>query len=99
MANLKASIKDLRKTEKRTVFNTRLKDRIKRAVKQLNTLINAKDFDKAVKMLPQLNKVLDKAAKSHVIKKEAASRKISRLSKKLNKEKTAANVKATDKSA
>ncbi|KKR05593.1 MAG: SSU ribosomal protein S20P [candidate division WS6 bacterium GW2011_GWF2_39_15] len=99
MANLKASIKDLRKTKKRTTFNTRLRDRIKRAVKKFNTFITKKEFDQASKLLPQLNKVLDKAAKENIMKQKTASRKVSRLSKKLNKEKSATDVKTAKKSS
>lgn len=99
MANLKASIKDIRKTKKRTTFNSRLKERIKRVVKEFNKLIETKDFNKAMSLLPRLNKTLDKAAKAGVVKDNNAQRKVSRLAKKLNKEKTANNVKASKKSS
>ncbi len=99
MANLSASIKDIRKTKKRTVFNSRLRERIKRVVKEFNKLITLKEFDKAVKILPRLNKTLDKAAKDGVLKGKTAQRKVSRLSKKLNKEKSAIDVKTAQKGA
>ncbi len=89
MANIKAAIKDIRKSEKREVNNNRLRVRIKKAVKKFNTLLSS-DIEKAKELLPRVNKILDKAAGKKVIKKQNASRKISRLSKKLN---TAQNVK------
>jgi small subunit ribosomal protein S20 len=97
MANLKASIKDIRKTKKRTASNSRLRERIKRSVKKFNTLITTKDFAGASKLVPQLSKVIDKAAKVNVMTKNTASRKVSRLTKKLNKEKSATDVKTTKK--
>lgn len=99
MANLKASIKDIRKTKKRTVTNARLRERIKRSLKKFNTLLNAKDFASASKLIPQLSKVIDKAAKVNVMTKNTASRKVSRLTKKLNKELSAQDVKTTKKSS
>ena len=85
MPNLKTSIKDLRQTKRRTIFNNRLRNRIKRSVKRFNTLIEEKKHDEASKALTQVYKVLDKAAKKNVIKKGNASRTKSRLANKLNK--------------
>lgn len=89
MANIKAAIKDIRKTKTRESHNNRLRIRIKKAVKKFNLLVTS-DIEKAKELLPRVNKILDKAADKKVIKKQNASRKISRLSKKLN---TAKNVK------
>ncbi len=89
MANIKAAIKDIRKSKSREINNNRLRIRIKKAVKKFNLLVTS-DIEKAQELLPRVNKILDKAADKKVIKKENASRKISRLSKKLN---TAKNVK------
>ncbi|MBI2357216.1 30S ribosomal protein S20 [Candidatus Dojkabacteria bacterium] len=99
MANLKASIKDLRKTKRRTVFKSRIRERIKKTIKKFNTLLQEKNFEMADKLLPQLNKVLDKAAKTNAIKSKTADRKISRLAVKLNKDKSATDVKTTKKGA
>ncbi|HVX93193.1 MAG TPA: 30S ribosomal protein S20 [Candidatus Dojkabacteria bacterium] len=98
MPNIKASIKDLRKTGRKSTYNDRLRNRIKRAVKSFSDLLKQNNPEKAAKLLPNINKVLDKAAKKNVIKKENASRKISRLTKNLNKI-TANNVKDTKKSS
>ncbi|MCD4756564.1 30S ribosomal protein S20 [bacterium] len=84
MPNLRTSIKDLRQTKKRTIFNDRLRNRVKKATKRFNTLVEEKKLDEATKALPQVNKVLDKAAKKHIIKKGNASRNKSRLAAKLN---------------
>jgi small subunit ribosomal protein S20 len=85
MPNLQTSIKDLRQTKKRTVFNDRLRNRVKRAVKRFDTLIEEGKYYEAEKALPQVYKVLDKAAKKNVIKEGNASRRKSRLASKLSK--------------
>ena len=85
MPNLQTSIKDLRQTKKRTVFNDRLRNRVKRATKRFETLLEEEKYDEAQKALPQVYKVLDKAAKKNVIKEGNASRRKSRLASKLSK--------------
>jgi small subunit ribosomal protein S20 len=92
MPNLASSKKDLRRTERRTAFNDRLKTRVKKAVKNFNTLLAQNNTEKAVAALQQATKVLGKAAQKNVFKKKTSSRTISRLTKKLNKT-TANNVK------
>jgi small subunit ribosomal protein S20 len=98
MPNLQTSIKDLRQTKRRTVYNDRLRNRIKRATKRFDTLIEEGKYDEAEKTLPQVYKVLDKAAKKNVIKKGNASRRKSRLASKLNKL-AQDNVNTSEKSA
>lgn len=85
MPNLQTSIKDLRQTKRRTVYNNRLRNRIKRSTKRFDDLIEVGKYEEAEKALPQVYKVLDKAAKKNVIKKGNASRTKSRLASKLNK--------------
>lgn len=97
MPNLKTSIKDLRSTKRKTVFNDRLRRRIKKSVKTFGEDLKTADLDKAGKSLKQVFKVLDKAAKKNVINKGKASRKKSRLAVQLNKL-SKDNVKTTQKS-
>lgn len=85
MANLQASIKSVRQTKTRSVFNTRLKNRYRRAIKQYNSLLEQKDFDAAQQYLPKVYKLLDKAAQKNIIKSNSASRNKSRLTARLNK--------------
>lgn len=99
MPNLQTSIKDLRQNKRKVVYNNRLRSRIKRAVKKFDTLIEKGEKKEAAKMLPQVYKVLDKAAKKGVIKKGNASRRISRFNKKLNNLTAKKNVKTAKKSA
>ena len=98
MPNLKTSIKDLRKTKRKTVNNDRLRNRIKKSVKKFKDLIKSGEKDAAAKTLKHTYKVLDKAAKKNVINKGRASRKKSRLATQLNKL-SIDNVKTDQKSA
>lgn len=98
MPNLKTSIKDLRQTGRKTVYNDRLRTRVKKAVKRVNDLVVKGEKAKAQKALVNASKVLDKAAKKNVIKDGKADRLKGRLTKKLNKI-AQNNVKAANKSA
>ncbi|MCK9368774.1 30S ribosomal protein S20 [Candidatus Dojkabacteria bacterium] len=97
MPQIQSSKKDLRRTAKRNVINERLRNRVKKAVKKFNEYIKEENIDKAKEVLTNTVKVLDKSAQKKVIKKGNASRKVSRLNKKLNKLITAKNVKASKK--
>ncbi|MBP6976398.1 30S ribosomal protein S20 [Candidatus Dojkabacteria bacterium] len=96
MPNLKTSIKDLRSTKRKTVYNDRLRKRVKKSIKNFNNALNIGDKNKVEKVLKNTYKVLDKAAKRNVINKGKASRKKSRLAVQLNKL-SKDNVKTTQK--
>ena len=81
----KSAKKALRQTKKRTVKNRTVKVGVKRVLKELKKKIAAKDTKGALELMPQVAKVLDKAAKVNVIKKNAAARYKSRLQKAVDK--------------
>jgi len=72
--------KALRQSKRKKVFNDRRKRLYRDAVKEFKRAIGAKEFDKAKALLPKVYKTLDKAAKTHTIAKNKASRTKSRLS-------------------
>ena len=84
MANTKSAIKRIRRISKQTAVNKVRKSRYKNAIKKMNLLINKKDKSEALKFLPKLNSELMKIAKTGIIKKQNASRNISRITKKIN---------------
>ena len=84
MANTKSAIKRIRRISKQTSVNKARKSRYKNALKKMNLLIEKKDKSEAVKFLPKLNSELMKVAKSCIIKKQNASRNVSRISKKIS---------------
>ena len=83
MANTKSAIKRIRRISKQTVVNKARKSRYKNALKRMNVLIESKKKADALKFLPKLNSELMKIAKSGIIKKQNASRNISRITKKI----------------
>tara|TARA_B100001027_G_scaffold140199_1_gene97469 strand:+ start:1059 stop:1319 length:261 start_codon:yes stop_codon:yes gene_type:complete len=84
MANTKSAIKRIRRISKQTVVNKKRKSRYKNALKKINLLIDAKKKSDALKFLPKLNSELMKIAKSGIIKRQNASRNVSRITKKIN---------------
>ena len=83
MANTKSAIKRIRRITKQTEVNKARKSRYKNALKKMNSLIENKKKSEALKFLPKLNSELMKIAKSGIVKKQNASRNVSRLTKKI----------------
>ena len=83
MANTKSAIKRIRRISKQTVVNKARKSRYRNALKKMNILLGDKKKDEALKFLPKLNSELMKIAKTGIIKKQNASRNVSRITKKI----------------
>ena len=84
MANTKSAIKRIRRISKQTTVNKLRKIRYKNALKKMNTLIDNKKKTEALKFLPKLNSELMKIAKTGIVKKQNASRNVSRITKKIS---------------
>ena len=84
MANTKSAIKRIRRISKQTAVNRARKSKFKNALKKMNLLIDDKKKEEALKFLPKLNSELMKVAKTGIIKKQNASRNISRITKKIS---------------
>ena len=83
MANTKSAIKRIRRVSKQTAVNKARKSRYRNALKKMNLLVEGKKKDEAFKFLPKLNSELMKIAKTGIIKKQNASRNVSRITKKI----------------
>jgi len=84
MANTKSAIKTIRKIKRQTLINKSRKSRYKNALKKINLLIEKKDKKSALDFLPKLNSELMRVAKTGVIKKQNASRNVSRITRRIN---------------
>ena len=84
MANTKSAIKRIRRISKQTLVNRSRKSRFKLALKKMNLIIEKKDKKEALSYLPKLNSELMRISKSGIIKRQNASRNISRITKKIN---------------
>ena len=84
MANTKSAIKRIRKISRQTVVNKSRKSKFKNAIKKMNLFLDSKKKKDALTFLPKLNSELMKIAKTGIVKKQNASRNISRITKKIN---------------
>jgi len=84
MPNTKSAIRRVRRVKKQTQVNRIRKSKFKNAVKKMDLLIKAKEKDNAKKYFAKFQSILMQVAKSGIISKNTASRKISRISKKIS---------------
>jgi len=85
MAITKSAKKALRQSLKRKIRNRQQKEKIKNLIKRTKSLVAQKKAGEARNFLPQIYKLLDKTAKSGLIKKNTAARKKARITKLINK--------------
>ena len=83
MANIKSAIRRAKKSKKQALVNRARKSKYKSAVKQMTAYINSGKTKEARNFLPKFHSQLMKIAKTGAIRKETASRKISRITKKI----------------
>ena len=84
MPNTKSAIRRVRRVKKQTQVNRIRKSKYKNAIKQMELLLKAKEKDKAKKYFSKFQSILMQVAKSGIINKNTASRKISRISKRIS---------------
>ena len=84
MANTRSAIKTVRRIARQTAVNRSRKSRYKNAIKKMNAILDTKNKKEALENLPKLNSELMKVVKTGIIKKQIASRNISRITKKIN---------------
>ena len=82
MPNKPSGAKALRQSKKHAAANLQRKDAFKNAIKKATKATSAAE---AKKLAMAAQQALDKAAKTGAIKKNTASRRLSRLMKKINK--------------
>ena len=84
MANTKSAIKRIRRISRQTAVNRIRRSKFKNAIKKMNLLLDSKKKKKALAFLPKLNSELMKIAKTGIIKRQNASRNISRITRKIS---------------
>tara|TARA_B100001121_G_C18648093_1_gene602670 strand:- start:1058 stop:1309 length:252 start_codon:yes stop_codon:yes gene_type:complete len=83
MPNTKSAIRRVRRVKKQTRNNRIRKSKYKNAIKKMDALLKSKEKDKAKIYFKEFQSILMQVAKTGAIRKKTASRKISRVSKKL----------------
>ena len=89
MANTKSAEKRNRQAQKRRARNINVRSTVKDAVKSLRETLTTQDGAKSAEAFKAAASRLNKAASKGVIHKRAASRRISRLAKAVNRAKAA----------
>ena len=83
MPNTKSAIRRVRRVKIQTQVNRIRKSKYKNAIKQMDLLLKGKEKEKAKKYFSKFQSILMQVAKSGIINKNTASRKISRISKRI----------------
>jgi small subunit ribosomal protein S20 len=79
MANTFSALKRVRQAKRRTEFNRQNKSRLRHQIRAMRRAINGKDPKAAADLLPQTFSIIDRSAKTGVIKKNTAARYKSKL--------------------
>ena len=87
MPNTKSAIRRTKRTRRQTLVNRIRKSKYKIAIKKMNDYIIAGKTKEAKEFLPKFHSQLMKIAKTGVVNSKTASRKISRVTKKIQSSK------------
>ena len=87
MPNIKSAIRRTKRTQVQALVNRIRKSKYKSAIRKMQGYIDTGKMNEAKKFLPKFHSQLMKVAKTGVVSKKATSRKISRVTKKINKSK------------
>ena len=87
MPNTKSAIRRTKRTEQQVSVNRIRKGKYKSAIKEMADYLATGNIKKAKSFLPKYHSQLMKIAKTGVINKKTVSRKISRVTKRINNSK------------
>ena len=79
MANTYGALKRVRQTERRTEFNRKNKTRLRHQIRAMRRALAGRDPKAAADLLPVTFSIIDRSAKSGIIKKNTAARYKSKL--------------------
>ena len=83
MPNTKSAIRRVRRVKKQTQINRIRKSKYKNTVKKMEAMLKSGKKTEAKKYFSKFQSILMQVAKSGVVNKKTASRKISKISKKI----------------
>jgi small subunit ribosomal protein S20 len=84
VANIKSQLKRIKTNEKRRLRNKSVKSSVKTAIRKFREAAESGDKDKAIELLREASKKLDKAAGKGVIHANQAANKKSAMAKRAN---------------
>ena len=83
MPNTKSAIRRTKRTQLQASVNRIRKSKYRSAIRQMSTYLESGKIKEAKSFLPKFHSQLMKVAKTGVVSKKTASRKISRIAKKI----------------
>ena len=87
MPNTKSAIRRVKRTRTQATLNRIRKSKYKSAVKQMSTYLESGKIKEAKSFLPKFHSQLMKVAKTGTVSRKTASRKISRITKRIQNQK------------
>jgi small subunit ribosomal protein S20 len=87
MPNTISSTRRTKKSRLQTIVNKKRKSKYKSAIKKMSGMLQTGKINEAKKFLPEFHSQLMKVAKTGIVDKKTASRKISRITKRINSSK------------
>ena len=84
MPNTKSAIRRTKRTQQEALVNRIRKSKYKSAIKQMSIYLDSRKMKEAINFQPKFNSQLMKVAKTGAISKKTASRKISRITHRIN---------------
>jgi len=84
MPNTKSAIRRAKKTKVQALINRIRKGKYKSAIKQMSIYLDSGKMNEAKSFLPKFHSQLMKIAKTGAVNKKTASRKISRVTQRIN---------------
>jgi len=87
MPNTKSAIRRTKKTQIQALINRIRKSKYKSAIKQMSIYLDSGKMSEAKSFLPKFHSQLMKIAKTGAVSKKTASRKISRVTQRINNSK------------
>jgi small subunit ribosomal protein S20 len=79
MANTYSALKRVRQTERRTEYNRKNSTRLRHQIRAMRRALLGKDAKAAAALLPKTFSIIDRSAKSGIIKMNTAARYKSKL--------------------
>tara|TARA_B100001123_G_scaffold409737_1_gene504152 strand:- start:497 stop:766 length:270 start_codon:yes stop_codon:yes gene_type:complete len=84
MPNIKSAVRRARRNKQQALVNRIRKSKYKSVIKEMSMYLDSGKIKEAKNFLPKFHSQLMKVAKTGSISKKTASRKISRITKKIN---------------
>ena len=84
MPNIKSAVRRVKRSQTQALVNRIRKSKYRSTIKQMSIYLDAGKVKEAKNFLPKFHSQLMKIAKTGVIKKQNASRNVSRLTKRIN---------------